>query len=220
MTGWSAILSSFVRCQTGVYTMPGTSRYALSFGTGSLLLREALIAAPLYLRERDWARVRELIKDDNLLQTRTQSSGQRSTREVTQRLSALTDDELELFAEATSSECAHLLWTAVCRRYELVGEFAEEVVRERFLLLTPTLGYNEFDSFLRGKALWHDELDELKDSTRSKLRSTVFRMLVEADLLTRDGRIQPAMLSGRVADALSARTPSDIRFFPTVGGVQ
>lgn len=33
-------------------------RYALSFTSGALLMREALIAAPLYLREHDWTKVR------------------------------------------------------------------------------------------------------------------------------------------------------------------
>lgn len=33
---------------------PRESRYALSFTSGALLMREALIAAPLYLREHDW----------------------------------------------------------------------------------------------------------------------------------------------------------------------
>ena len=72
-----------------------------------------------------------------------------------QRLAVLTDDEIELLIDATATERAHLLWAAACRRYDLIGEFAEEVVRERFLLLTPTLSYEDFDSFVRGKALWH-----------------------------------------------------------------
>lgn len=194
------------------------SRYALSFTSGSLLMREALIAAPIYLQEPSWAAVRQRLEADNLLQARTVSTGQRLAREVVQRLAVLTDDELELLVDATTSERAHLLWIATCRRYELIGEFAEEVVRERFLLLTPTLHYDDFDNFLRGKALWHDKIAELKDSTLRKLRSTIFRMLAEADLVI-DGLILSATLSTRVADGLSTRTPSDVRFFPTAGGV-
>lgn len=194
------------------------SRYALSFTSGALLMREALVAAPIYLREHDWATVRELIEDDNLLQSRTRSSGFRLAREVAQRLSVLTDAEIELLIDATPSERGHLMWAAACRRYDLIGEFAEEVLRERFLILASTLGYDDFDSFIRGKALWHEEVADLKDSTMSKLRSTVFRMLVEAGLLAIDGHIVQAVLSTRVADALVARKPSDIRFFPT-GGV-
>ena len=191
------------------------SRYALSFTTGALLMREAAIAAPLYLRERDWSKVRAAIDHDNLLQTRTVASGQRLTREVAQRLEVLSDSELELLIDGTATERGHLLWAAVCRRYDLLGEFAEEVLRERFLLLAASLDHDDFDSFIRTKALWHEELADLKDSTLRKLRSNVFRMLVEAGLLSDDGRIQQAVLSERVTDVLVARTPSDVRFFPT-----
>lgn len=191
------------------------SRFALSFTTGALLMREAAIAAPLYLRERDWSKVRAAIEQDNLLQTRTVASGQRLTREVAQRLEVLSDSELELLIDGTATERGHLLWAAVCRRYDLIGEFAEEVLRERFLLLAASLDHDDFDSFIRTKALWHEELADLKDSTVRKLRSNVFRMLVEAGLLSDDGRIQQAVLSERVTDVLVARTPGDVRFFPT-----
>ncbi|WP_314191901.1 DUF1819 family protein [uncultured Arthrobacter sp.] len=190
-------------------------RYALSFTSGALLVREAAVVAPIYSNERDWAKVRAVIAGENLLQARTVASGFRLVREVIQRLAVLTDDEIKLLIEATSTERGHLLWAAACRRYDLVGEFAEEVVRERFLLLTPALDHNDFDSFLRSKSLWHSELSELKDSTRLKLRSNLFRMLKEAGLLSSGGLIQPAMMSQRVVSALSARTPNDLRFFPT-----
>ena len=87
-------------------------------------------------------------------------------------------------------------------------------MRERFLLMTPTLSYEDFDSFVRGKALWHGELAELKDSTLRKLRANLFRMLHEAGLLSDGGYLLQSVLSQRVAGTLSARTPSDIRFFP------
>lgn len=190
-------------------------RYALSFTSGALLARESVIAAPLYLRERNWARVRELIREHNLLQSRTISSGFRLAREVAQRLAVLTDDELELLIEATATERGHLMWVAACRRYTLIGDFAEEVVRERFILLTPTLGYDDFDSFVRGKALWHSELAELKNSTMQKIRSTLFRMLTEAGLLSERGDILQAVPSERVIDALDVSRPSDVRFLPT-----
>lgn len=193
---------------------PRKLRYALSFTSGALLAREALVAAPLYLREHDWSKVRELIAEDNLLQSRTRSSGFRLAREVAQRLSVLSDGEIELLVDGTPTERGYLMWAAACRRYDLIGEFAEEVLRERFLVLGVTLDYDDFDSFIRGKALWHEEVADLKESTLRKLRSTVFRMLVEAGLLSDDGRITQAVLSARLADTLA----SDIRFFP-VGGV-
>lgn len=196
-----------------VHTLVNTSRYALSFTSGALLVREALIAAPLYLREHDWSNVRRLIEEDNLLQSRTHSSGARLTREVAQRLAVLSDHEIELLIDATPTERGYLMWAAACRRYDLIGEFAEEVLRERFLVLGTTLDHDDFDSFIRSKALWHDELASLKESTLRKLRSNVFRMLVEAELLTDDGRIAQVILSARLADVLAR----DTRFFPSGG---
>lgn len=190
-------------------------RYALSFTTGALLAREAVLLAPVYIEQHDWEQVRELAVKENLLQARTHRTGVRLASETVQRLSALADQEVELLIEATASERGHLLWAAACRRYEFVGEFAEEVLRERFLLLAPTLGYQDFDSFVQTKALWHEELADIRDSTLQRLRSNVFKMLQEADLLSKAGDIMPAVLSERVAAALSAHSPSDLRFFPT-----
>ena len=192
----------------------GGVRYALSFTSGALLSREAAIAAPLFLELRDWGAVREQLRSENLLQTRTSSSALRLSREVTQRLAVLTDRELEILSDSSPGERVHLLWLAACRHYPFIGDFGEDVVRERFLLLTPVLTHGDFDSFVNEKTLWHPELAELKDSTMQKLRSTVFRMLTEAGLLV-NGEIMHATLSGRVADALDSHTPSGIRFFPT-----
>ena len=189
-------------------------RYALSFTSGALLAREAVIATPLFLETQDWGSVRDRLCSDNMLQTRTASSSVRLAREVAQRLATLSLPELELLRDASPTERGHLMWVAACRRYALVGDFAEEVVRERFLLFTPSLGYGDFDSFVREKTLWHPELAEVKDSTLLKLRSTVFRMLFEAGLVV-GGEIVHAALSERIRDVLEARAPSDLRYFPT-----
>jgi hypothetical protein len=193
-------------------------RYALSFTTGTLLTREAVLLAPIFIEQRNWERVRDEAVEGNLLQTRTASSGVRLVREAVKRLSVLADEEIRLLVDATASERAHLMWAAACRRYELIGEFAEEVLRERYLTLSSRLGYEDFDSFVQNKAVWHEELVTVKESTLQKLRSNVFKMLHEAELLSETGSIMPALLSERVVAKLTAHTPTDLRFFPTRTG--
>ncbi len=190
-------------------------KYRLSFTSGGLLMREAGVAAPLYQQLGDWSSVRVAIQSDNLLQTRTVSSGHRLAREVVQRLAELTDAEIELLVDGMSVERGHLMWTAACRRYDLLGEFAEEVLRERFLVLASTLDHADFDSFIRRKAMWHEELAELKESTYRKLRSNVFLMLHEVGVIDEAGNIAPAVLTDRLTTLLGERSPSDVRFFPT-----
>ncbi|MEV4633552.1 DUF1819 family protein [Rhodococcus coprophilus] len=191
------------------------SRYALSFTSGGLLAREGETVAAIYLATRDWQVTRDRVVGDNLLQARTTSSLVRVSRETVQRLAALGDDEIELLVEGSPTEQHHLMWAAACRRYALIGDFAEEVLRERFLLMRPTLDADDFDRFVTGKSLWHPELDGLMPSTRQKLRQTLFRMLREAGLRTDAGGIVAAVISERVVEALDRRKPSDLRFFPT-----
>lgn len=191
-----------------------SDRYALSFTSGALLSKEAAILAPIYIELKDWDKVRDLSISQNLLQARTYRTGVRATRETIKRLSALTCRELKFLDEITASERGHLMWAAACRRYDLIGEFAEEVLRERFLTLAGSVTYSDYDSFFRAKSMWHDELGTIADSTYKKLRGVLFRMMVEASLIDSDGVIEPTLLSARVLDFLSARKPSDIRFFP------
>ena len=191
------------------------SRYSLSFTTGGLLAREAAVLAPVYGKLRDWAKVRDTAVEENLLQARTHSTGVRHVRETVNRLSVLSERELEILADVTATERGHLMWAAACRRYELIGEFAEEVLRERFLTLAGTMSYEDYDTFYRAKAMWHDELDDVTDLSYKKLRQVLFKMMVEAGLVTEQGVIEPVLLSTRVTDCLTERSPSDIRFFPT-----
>ena len=129
--------------------------YVLSFTSGSLLLAEANVVVPVYLRQRNWNLVRAEAEDNNLLQSRTRASSHRRVREIVQRLEVMTDDELEVMAVASSGERAHFLWAAACRRYLLIGEFAEEVLRERFLTLAEKVTHEDFDAFLSSRAIWH-----------------------------------------------------------------
>lgn len=190
------------------------SRYRLAFSVGGLFSQEAMIAAPLFLQSDSWQVVRSQIDADNLLQARTVASGRRRSRELVHRLAELTAEELKLLLDSTATERGYLMWSAACRRYDLVGEFAEEVVRERFLVLAPTLKPEHFESFLRGKSVWHEELYSLTESTRRKLRTTVYLMLREAGLLSVSGEILRCLLSPRLTAVFDKRTPSDLRFFP------
>ncbi|QIM15461.1 DUF1819 family protein [Leucobacter insecticola] len=189
-------------------------RYTLSFTTGGLLAREADVLVPLYLRSRDWTAVRRQTVAENPLQISTTSALTRITRELVQRLSVLTPGELEFFDQASPTERTHIMWLAVCHRYTFIAEFAEEVLRERFLTMNRTLDLEVFDRFIIGKGLWHPELDELAMSTRVKLRANLFRMMREAGFLTESGDMMPAILSPSVTRLLQAHHPSAVRFFP------
>jgi hypothetical protein len=196
------------------------SKYRLSFTTGGLFVREAMIAAPFFLQLGDAINVRSRLQSENSFQQRTEQSTKRITREVVNRLASFSVEELELLQDGLHSERAQLMWIAACREYSFLREFAEEVVREKFLILAHKLSHGDFDSFFIGKSMWHEELEQITESTRKRLRSSTFLMLREADLLSEAGDIVPTRLSSRLADIIERRDPNELRWFPMTGQSQ
>lgn len=191
-----------------------TKRYSMSFTTSSLLHSESVKLAALYLEIGDWSAVRDKTVAGNFLQTRTLNTLRRVCREVISRLKTLSTEELEFFVEASHQEQGYLLWLAVCRRYRFIRDFAVEVLRERYITLKTDLNHEDYDSFFNRKSEWHSEVDEVRPSTRYKLRQVLFKMLHEADLLTIKNTINAAMLSSRLIDVISHVSCQDVLCFP------
>ena len=219
-------------------------RYRLSFTVGGLLAEQGRTVAGLMVgdtavaaavdtlasadRDDDAFAPAELLESvrrcavaENVLQIRTHAAGVRIVNEVIKRLSALTMGELRCIADADTlqSDRRALMWVAMCRYYALVGEFAQEVLREHFLIGAPAITYDDYDHFMLGKAMWHPEIDDLSTSTSAKLRSNVFKAMVEAGLVNRsDDTIIPSLLSREVTGILMRR-PESFGFFPMRGQI-
>ena len=191
--------------------------YILSFTGASLSIRKSVKIAEVYLDLRDWESTKSEVKSANLIQARTQSSIQRVYQELQPRLAQLSIEQLELLVDGNPQEQKQLLWFAVCKRYDYIREFANEVVREKLLKLDFQLNEFDYDAFYNRKADWHPELDELKDTSRQKLKTRIFRMMLEADLITPDNRIIPTTFSQRIKDVLAPDAPMSYQIFPTAG---
>ena len=223
----AAVKHAIRKCEAGDVVVTGdlsavvttSEPYRLSFALGGLLSTEAMVAAPLYLELCDWAAVRKALDADNLLHARTRSTAVRLTRELIQRLSVLSDTEIAYLVTAPGPERLHLMWAAMCRHYAFVAEFAQDVVRDHFLLGVSQLVPADFERFWDSKALWHAELEETRPSTRNKLRTNLFLALRQSGMLADDATIISPLLSPEVSALLDARTPSDRRFFPVGGGL-
>ncbi|KON48501.1 DUF1819 family protein [Mariprofundus ferrooxydans] len=189
-------------------------KYRLSFTTGGLYYRESIKLAELYLARHDWSEVRQKVLAENLLQINTHSSQVRTYREVSSRLQQLSDIELELFMDCSEQDKRYLLWLGVCRYYQFIEQFAVEVLREKFLSMDLSLTHHDYDVFFNRKSEWHNELDALSQSTRNKLRQILFRIQVEAGLLSSNYSIIPAVITPRVAREIFKPSNSQVVIYP------
>lgn len=189
-------------------------RYRISFTSGSLYHRESVKLVELYRSVKDWDEVRAQALSSNLLQARTESTAKRTGREAIARLKTLREAELTFFSDTNHQDQAHILWIAVCRLYRFIADFAEEVMRERFVSMKLDLSFEDFDAFYNRRSEWHDELDNASASTRDKLRQVLFRMLREAGLLSKDNTINSVLLSPGFTDLIRRNNPDEFLYFP------
>lgn len=192
-----------------------TTPYRLSFSACGLCVFESVQLAQLYLERRDWDDVKGVADNEKLLGFRTQSSSKRTLRELIARLLTLSEAELKLLIETDRSEQALLIWLAVCRTYPFVAQFATEVLQERVMSLRMAVSYSDFDQFYDDKAEWNDALAKISPSTRTKLRQVLFRMLREADILSKDGTLHPVYLPVALKDDIIKHDPKGLNYFPT-----
>jgi hypothetical protein len=189
---------------------PG-ERYRLSFTAGGLLAEETGTLAKAYLASGDWGTVRRQIVECNLLGYKTVNTAARIGSEIEGRLKELAPGQLERLAGGLAPERKVLAWVAVCRRYSLVAEFAREVVRERHLAGGGAVGKGDWAVFYERKAATHPELTAVSPKTQEKIRQVVFRMLLEAGILGKDGIIQSAWIP---EDTYALLARSDALCFP------
>lgn len=134
------------------------------------------------------------------------------TKEVILRLENLDERELDLLIRGDTQEQAYILWLAVCRCYRFIGEFAVEVLREKYLSMQPDLSQQDYEAFFNRKAEWHSELANLRTTSRKKLQQVFFRIMREAGLVSSENLINGAMLSPGFLAAVKNRR--DLLFFP------
>ena len=191
-----------------------TVKYSMSFTAGSIFFQESVKFAELYLEFGDWDETKNYIIHQNILQARTLNTSKRICTEIISRLKKMNKQELEFLLDSSSQDQAYLLWLAICRRYQFIGDFAIEVIRERFISLKTDLNYIDFDSFFNQKSEWHVELENIKPSTRNKLRQVLFKILREADLLTENNLINVATLSPSLIEIICQNDKREILYFP------
>lgn len=190
------------------------NKYVMSFTTGGLFYSESLLLLDIYLQLNDWDKVSLKAFETNILQSRVESTAKRILREIIGRLRTLKAGELELLHNGSPQEQKYLLWLGVCRKYIFICDFAIEVIRERYLTLKFDLPVDEFNIFFNAKEQWHEELESITEGTRNKLRSILYRILRESEIIDTNNLILPAILTDDLISIISKSNINDLSIFP------
>ena len=189
--------------------------YKMSFATGGLLLNESVEVARLHAPTEAWEVTLHRALEEGVASLPKAASRRRTLREIVNRISTLDEAELEYLVEgADRQDQQALLWLAACRAYRFVREFATEVIHERFLSFRFDLPPDSFDVLFSAKAEWDEGLAGISPTTRAKLRQVLFRMMREANVISKDNRILSAYVSPRLESMLVDNSPEDLILLP------
>lgn len=151
--------------------------YRLSFTAVAFRFAESIRLAEVYQEVGDWKIVRKLVLTNDTLQLGRAATITRESRELIHRLQLLTEAELDFLLKIDTVSQRHLLLIALCRTYAFVRQFVLDVVRVNVQRFEFDITETDYRRFFDQQAAVHDELDNLSDSTKAKIKQVLFKIL-------------------------------------------
>ena len=147
---------------------------------GSLLIHETRKIAALLLKDVDGKAWKKAIEADNILQKRSPASAIRQARLIKNRLTLMTPELWRLIKKGNSDIAVQAILAASIKHSSLLGDFMDKILREHWLTFNYKISAKDWNDYLETCVQIDPKVSEWKDSTTSKLRQVVFRILAEA----------------------------------------
>jgi hypothetical protein len=181
-------------------------RYKADLTAGALKVPESRIVAGFLLRDLDAEGWKEAITKQNVLQTRNPATAIRLARLIRQRFELMQPDLWRLIRDGSGTVASHAVLAAAVKHSPLLGDFLDLVVREQYRLFAKALSNRLWDEYLDGCQERDPDMPRWHDSTRRRLRSSVFQMLAQAGYIenTRSLKLQTVHVAEQVLRYLEA----------------
>lgn len=150
----------------------------------------------------------ERIVKDNLFQYPTEKSIQKMARTCMVRLRSLEDANLTVVIASQPAEIAkQVCLYAMMKRYRLIWDFMITVIGEKYRISDNSFGKIDLNSFFLRLEEQDDLVASWSDSTISKLKQVLTRMLVENEYIdsARATKLNPVWLHPVLENAIRAK---------------
>ena len=175
-------------------------RYKADITAGALKVPESRHIADLLLRRVDAEGWKDAIVEQNVLQAQSPATARRLTRLIRGRLETMGPDLWKLVRDGKGSVATHAVFAAAVKHSPLLGDFLRIVVGEQYRLFATGVSNKLFDDYLEGCRERDPEMPQWNETTRKRLRSSVFQMLAQAGYLenTRNLKLQTVHVADQV----------------------
>lgn len=181
-------------------------RYKADITAGALKVPESRVIADLLLRGVDAEGWKDAIVTQNVLKARSPATATRLTKLIRGRLETMGPDLWKLVRDGKGSVATHAVLAAAVKHSPLLGDFLDLVVGEQYRLYAKALSNKLWDSYLDGCRERDTDLPQWSESTRKRLRSSVFQTLAQAGYVenTRTLKLQTVHVAEQVLRFLKA----------------
>ncbi|WLD11903.1 DUF1819 family protein [Planctellipticum variicoloris] len=183
-------------------------RYRADITAGSLKLPESRIIADLLMRQVDPTGWTQAIQAENLLQARNPETARRLCRLIRARLETMEAGLWKLVRDGKGDVATHAVFAAAVKHSPLLGDFLQSIVCEQYRRFAKTLSNSLWSEYLTGCRERDPEMPLWNETTRRRLRSSVFQMLAQAGYIenTRSLRLQKVHIAEPVLRYLRAHS--------------
>lgn len=187
-------------------------RYKADITAGALKLAESRLIADLLLRKVDAAGWKDAIVTKNVLQARSPATATRLTKLIRGRLETMGPDLWKLVRDGKGTVAAHAVFAAAVKHSPLLGDFLEGVVGEQYRVFGKALSNKMFADYLDGCRERDPDMPQWSETTRRRLRSSVFQMLAQAGYVenTRSLKLQTVHVAEQVLRCLTAHKEESV----------
>lgn len=154
--------------------------YNGEFVAGSLLVPESRKIARLLLNGTDSATWRQAIIIDNILQKRSPVSANRQARLIKRRLELMKPELWKMVVRGSSDIATQALMVAAIKHSRLLSDFMDKIIREKWRTFKQGISPKDWNELLEMCSQIDPSILDWSDSTLSKLRQVIFRILAEA----------------------------------------
>jgi hypothetical protein len=181
--------------------------YRADITAGSLKVAESRKIADLLLKGADTDTWKRAIVDENVLQTSNPETARRLARLIRARLEPMGPELWRLVREGQGQVATHAVFASAVKHSAMLADFLGLVVAEQYRTFAPALSNRLFNEYLDGCRVRDPEMPEWNESTRNRLRSSVFQMLAQAGYLkdTRSLKLQQVHVAEPVLRLLKDR---------------
>lgn len=181
--------------------------YSASLTTGSLKSRESRIVATLLLERLPGNNWQDAIVRRNVLQTRAPATAVSVTKLLRARLGCFDAPLWVIVKDGETALATQALLACAVKHSALLRDFMDLALRAEYRLFHPTLHPKVWTDFLEACRSRDPAMPEWSESTKARLRSTVFQILAQAGYLTdtRSRKLRPVTILPELIAYLRAK---------------